>query len=141
MFVMHLIPNDDSKMTEEKQCARCGRVLNKLYNKELCPVCMEIELFHDVKEYIRENNVREGDVAEHFHIPLRKVHNWIKEGRIQYKEEKTEKIADLTCKVCGKPISFGMVCAECHSKQNLQVVTTWEKKDDDKMRFLGQGKD
>jgi len=101
---------------------------------------MEIELFHEVKEFIRENDVCEQDVAEHFHIPYRKVHEWVKEGRIQYKEEKQEKIADLKCKICGKPIAFGVTCAECHSLQQLQVVTTWRKSDDDKMRFLGQDK-
>lgn len=137
---MHLVHDDNSGIPDTKQCAKCGRDLGKLYKEELCPACMEIELFHEVKEYIRENDVRENDVAEHFHIPLRKVHGWIKEGRIQYKEEKREKIVNNNCKVCGKPITFGMICAECHSKQQMQVVTTWQKSDDDKMRFLGQDK-
>lgn len=138
---MHLIPKEESNKPGMKHCLKCGKDLHEIYKADLCPLCLEIELFSKVKDYIRENvDVREQDVADHFDIPIRKVRDWIKEGRIQYKEEKTEKITQLKCKICGKPITFGITCAECHSLQQLQVVASWQKTDDEKMRFLGQDK-
>ena len=59
-----------------KYCEQCGRVLNTLYKEDICPECQEINLFAEVKEYIRSNDVREADVAEHFNIPIRKVRDW-----------------------------------------------------------------
>ena len=136
---MRLVSKDEEKKQGVKQCIKCGRDMHIVYKEDLCPICKEIELFSQVKEFIRENvDVREQDVADKFSIPLRKVREWIREGRIQYKEEKTEKIANLKCKICGKPISFGATCAECHSLQQLQVVATWRKTEEEKMHFLGQ---
>lgn len=125
-----------------KQCVRCGRDMHEIYPKDICPVCEEIELFHHVKEFIRENvDVREQDVADKFNIPIGKVRGWIREGRIQYKEDKSEKIVDLKCKICGKPIAFGVTCAECHSLQQLQVVAGMNKMEDGRMHFLGKEKE
>ena len=56
-----------------------------------------MNLFAEVKDYIRENDVKEIDVAEHFGIPVSKVRRWIKEGRIQYKEG--ENITPIHCQI------------------------------------------
>ena len=37
-----------------------------------------------MKDYIRENNVNEFQVAEHFGIPLSIVKRWMRELRIEY---------------------------------------------------------
>ena len=68
------------------QCKSCKRPLPKDYAQDLCTRCQEIQLFHDVKDYIRSNDVNEYEVADHFNIPLRQVKEWIREGRIEYKE-------------------------------------------------------
>ena len=52
-----------------KYCEECKRPLPLTYKENLCPSCIEQKLFREVKEYIRENDVNEYDVAQHFHIP------------------------------------------------------------------------
>ena len=133
---MTIIHKNDQLDTETKYCPQCGTQLNEMYPHELCPNCMEQNLFTEVKEYIRENEVREQDVAEHFNIPVRKVRSWIKEGRIQYKGDDKDTISGLHCRFCGKPISFGVACSECHSLQNLQVVAAAQKNGEEAMRFI-----
>lgn len=135
---MHLIHKDIPTNSETKQCSRCGRDLHQMYQQELCPDCQEVELFHQVKEYIRENDVHEQDVAEHFNISIKKVRGWIREGRIQYKGDSTETISNVKCKICGKPIAFGLTCSECHSLQQLQVVASMRKTKEEKMHFIGK---
>ena len=94
----------------------------------------------EVKEYIRNNEVNEQDVASHFEIPIAKVRSWIKEGRIQYKNDPKENITSLYCRVCGKKIAFGVVCPECHSLENLKGVAANQVKKGElgAMRFLGK---
>ena len=104
---MTLDRKDFKKKLDENvhECAQCGRILNKVYKDDLCPECKDLNLFAEVKDYIRENDVKEIDVAEHFGIPVSKVRRWIKEGRIQYKEG--ENITPIHCQICGKTIDFG----------------------------------
>lgn len=133
---MHLLHRNRSEETV-KTCPQCGTQLHEMYPHELCPICIEQNLFNEVKEYIRENDVREQDVAEHFNIPVRKVRGWIREGRIQYKGDDKDTISGINCRICGKPIAFGVTCPECHNLHNLQIVAA-QKKEDAAMRFLSK---
>ena len=123
-----------------KVCKQCGRYLNKLYNEDICPECKDMNLFSEVKDYIRSNDVRESDVAEHFGIPIRKVRDWIREGRIQYKTEDGKgSIYGVHCQICGKSIDFGNMCSECRKRHNLQVVGKRGQGDQKgSMYFLGK---
>ena len=123
----------------QKTCSQCGRYLSDTYTEELCPACIEMNLFSAVKDYIRENDVRESDVAEHFDIPIGKVRGWIREGRIQYRGENGKTLSGVHCQICGKSIEFGTLCAECHKVQGLQVVAKQYEQDKSAMRFIGQG--
>lgn len=133
-----MLVKDIQKRAEQKTCSQCGRYLNDMYTKELCPVCIEMNLFSEVKEYIRENEVKEIDVAEHFGISVSKVKAWIREGRIQYKGEGGKAISGVHCQICGKPIEFGTFCSECHHMQGLQVVAKRYKEEKSVMHFLGK---
>mgnify|MGYP000842664141 FL=1 len=68
-----------------KVCENCKRPLPYDYKENLCPRCLDLALFREVKEFIRTHDVNEYEVAEHFKIPLRQVKSWIKDGRIEYK--------------------------------------------------------
>lgn len=119
-----------------KYCEECKKPLPLTYKEVLCPTCMEQKLFHEVKEYIRENDVTEYDVAEHFHIPHHKVKQWIREGRIEYKDEHLNMIS-LHCAKCGASISFGTLCPKCMRQHDASGHATGQTKaDNSKMRFL-----
>ena len=89
-----------------KYCEECKRPLPLTYKENLCPSCIEQKLFREVKEYIRENDVNEYDVAQHFHIPHMQVKKWIREGRIEYKDDhalhqmrRTDRFRDFMCQM------------------------------------------
>ncbi len=128
----------DKNYHNQKTCVQCGRYLDDRYPGEICPTCEEMNLFSKVKEYIRENDVRETDVAEKFDIPVSKVRGWIREGRIQYKGAGANAISGVHCQICGKAIDFGTHCPECHRAQGLQVVAQRYKEEKSMMRFLGK---
>ena len=58
-------------------CVNCGRRLLRDIEGNLCPRCAEQELFCEVRDYIRANDVKDYEVAEHFNLPLSKVKEWI----------------------------------------------------------------
>ena len=100
-------------------------------------------MFIEVKDYIRANDVKENDVAEHFGIPVSKVRRWIKEGRIQYKGENSKTVSGVHCQICGKSMEFGTLCAECRKLQNLQVVAKLcggDRSGNEAMRYVGSDK-
>ncbi len=101
-----------------KRCTSCNCDLPEGYEGEICPRCKETELFEQVKEYIRSNDVTEWDVAEKFGIPRRKVRNWISQGRIEYKDDGTQHFGKIyeRCSVCGNPVLFGAECSNCAKK-------------------------
>lgn len=132
--------NRADKEAEMRECKQCGRYLNNLYKEELCPACIEMNLFAEVKEYIRSNVVKESDVAEHFGIPISKVRSWIKDGRIQYKMEDGKTTSSVYCQICGKTIEFGTICSDCRKSAGLQVITRQNvpQETDSSMRFIGK---
>ncbi len=104
----------------------------------MCPVCINQALFEDVKDFIRNNDVNELDVAEHFNIPQTTIKAWIKEGRIEYKDENlNKKLVNVFCQNCGKPIQFGTLCTDCARKAGVSVTAIGNIKGDaSKMRYL-----
>ncbi|MCI8634058.1 MAG: hypothetical protein HFJ05_00420 [Eubacterium sp.] len=120
-----------------KVCKECHRDLKPDYTEEICPACKERLLFSRVKDYIRENDVNEFQVAQHFEIPLFKVKGWIREGRIQYKELQTPTVESLHCKECGEPISFGSLCSKCLRKSNISGNALFTSpEEEERFRFL-----
>lgn len=122
-----------------KYCENCRRPLSLTYENNLCPGCIEQQLFHKVKEFIRENDVTEYDVALHFDIPLSRVKRWIREGRIEYKDKRLNTIT-LQCIDCGAPITFGSLCSKCLRKKNTSGYSAAFTADSSRMRFLDDAK-
>lgn len=138
-----MFQSDRFQQTENcNLCSFCGRRLPKHYEGEFCPACADVKLFHDVKDYIRANDVNEYQVAEFFHIPLSKVKGWIREGRIEYRiqENAIGNISSMHCQHCGAPINFGTLCTQCMKLLNKNMHGYGQQKlkqsDDDRMRFL-----
>jgi RecJ-like exonuclease len=128
------------EFNEGKYCKQCSRTLPDVYVGDLCPTCQEAALFSEVKDYIRNNDVKDIDVAEHFDIPVNQVRKWIREGRIQYRSKTGETISSVHCQICGKSIDFGTLCPECHRMQGLKIVAQRQAEQKSLMRFLDNEK-
>lgn len=123
-------------------CKVCKKLLPKDYELDMCPQCIEQELFKEVREYIRQNDVTESDVAEHFSLPPRRVKSWIREGRIEYREEEGRQAIGSHCSRCGDIISGGSFCPKCmsilrHKKDKIGFAVN-EQDRDLKMHYLDQ---
>ena len=128
-----------------KYCEFCGSPMPMSTKEPYCDRCRELALFHEVREYIRENDVTEFQVAAHFGIPLRKVKGWIQEGRIEYKETSVGKRAlnnNFKCEICGAPVTFGTLCTKCLKQMNKEHIHGYDMSkpspEDDRMFFLDQ---
>lgn len=117
MYQKHLFDNFS-------YCKSCKRPLPLAYKDEYCPMCKEQNLFNKVREYIRSDDVNEYQVAAKFDIPVSKVKDWIREGRIEYKKSPVRQIT-MHCQACGAPLSFGTLCQKClkHIHQTGTVIT------------------
>lgn len=138
-----LFDTHDSK--KHNFCEYCGTPLSKNSEDTVCEVCRDRLLFQEVRDFIRENDVNEFQVANQFNIPLRTVKNWIKEGRIEYKEMPNGEraiISRIGCERCGAPITFGVLCPKCLRllNKNVHGYTPQAKNDDDRMFFLNDSK-
>ena len=74
----------ESSTYEKNSCKRCGKFLPKKWEGDYCETCKEDMLFDEVRDFIRDHNVTEREVAEYFGISRAKVKEWIQEGRVQY---------------------------------------------------------
>lgn len=119
---------ENTQNNEEKIfnfCRICHITLPENIEDNICPMCQEQELFVAVKDFIREYDVNENDVSQHFDIPIARVRNWIKEGRITYKEMRgirgQEKAhAVKVCRECGMQLpssSKDNICKTCKDIQ------------------------
>ena len=80
-------------------------------------------------------------MAEYFDIPVRMVKQWIKEGRIEYKEKDKAGIMSNYCSRCGQPVSFGTLCPQClrllnGEKARMIGFSKPEEGEEGEMRFL-----
>ncbi len=79
--------------SDVKVCQGCGRMLPNDSEEEYCGVCKEQNLFKEVREFIRDNDVTERDVCREFGLSKWKVREWIKNGRIEYVEDNGHQFA------------------------------------------------
>lgn len=126
-----------------KYCKGCGRMLSPNYPEDYCGACQETQLFDKVRDFVRTYDVNEYDVAEHFGISVRMVKQWIKEGRIEYKEQGKKSIGGSYCSHCGAKVSFGTLCTKCLKLLNgekMQGFSMAPKEDVGRMRFIDKEK-
>lgn len=94
-------------------CKWCGRPIPVELGVDMCAGCQEDQVFREIRDYVRENDVNEYELAEIFDIPMRQVKQWIREGRLEYKVQE-KKMGHLYCQRCGREISFGKFCEDCN---------------------------
>ena len=81
--------------TEVKYCKMCRKALPPLSDREYCYACEELLLFDKVREFVRNNDVNEYQVAEYFDIPVRMVKQWIKGEELNIKK----RIKQVLCRI------------------------------------------
>ncbi|MCR4695175.1 MAG: hypothetical protein K5773_07650 [Pseudobutyrivibrio sp.] len=70
-----------------KTCKTCGRRIPLSMSGDLCRDCLKRELFPKVKDFINENpDVNEMVVSAQFGLDRSIVHEWIREGRLEYRK-------------------------------------------------------
>lgn len=120
-----------------RYCEICRRPLPQSFEGTVCPLCKEHALFMQVKDFIRENDVTEYEVAEKFNLPLSRIKQWIREGRIEYKDKDLNGHISYNCQRCGAPISFGTLCSKClRYSNNMGRATVTSGGAPMRMRFL-----
>ncbi len=118
-------------------CQLCQKPLPLNYEDELCPSCKDHVLFNQVKDFIRACDVNEYEVARHFDIPVQRVRDWIRQGRIQYKDIDVQQVTTLHCQLCGNPVAFGSLCPKCLKLQTFTGgVVKKRKTEEGDMRHL-----
>ena len=126
-----------------KYCKGWGRAMSPNVINVYCEACEETQLFDKVRDFFRSYEVNEYDVAEHFGISVRIVKQWIKEGRIEYKERGTRSIGGSYCSHCGTKVSFGTLCSKCLKLLNgegIQGFSAAPKEEEGRMRFMDKDK-
>lgn len=95
-----------------RNCRYCGNIY--IYdNFNICPRCREKEEedFQKVKKYIEENpSANISEVSEETEVSARKIIDFLKEGRLEIKDEHN---SILSCERCGKSIKTGRFCNKC----------------------------
>ena len=126
-----------------RKCTSCGRYLPNDFKGDICGVCQEVELFAKVKDYIRNNNVNEYQLASHFNISIKLVKRWIAEGRIEYYiDANADNKYLVMCIDCGVPLSKenkGLLCPRCEMKRNAMRGYSSAEAGQGKMRFNIKG--
>ncbi|MBE5917720.1 MAG: hypothetical protein E7273_12880 [Pseudobutyrivibrio ruminis] len=70
-----------------RRCSICGRRIPISSAYDECKECMKNELFPKVKDFIQNNyDVNEMMVAEVFGIDTSLIHEWVREGHLEYKK-------------------------------------------------------
>lgn len=132
-------------MEKEKEghvntCKSCGKILPSAYDREYCPNCEELHLFDAARDYVRSYDVNEYDVAEHFNIPVRVVKQWIRDGRMEYKENGEKNANTIYCSRCGAKVNFGTLCPKCLKLLNgdgqVKGFGIAQKQEEIKMHFI-----
>ncbi|MGB8453945.1 MAG: hypothetical protein WCD89_16665 [Anaerocolumna sp.] len=142
--------NEDGKLGETKMCVRCKRMFTYLgYGHFYCPMCRKAdeEDFAKVKNYIFENGTAPAlEVSEVTGISLERIHQYLREGRLEIPENSP---IFIKCEMCSVDIRSGRLCPDCASKLNHAMREKMNFDDEQigsvpknllvgKMRFLGR---
>ncbi|MGM7702921.1 TIGR03826 family flagellar region protein [Pseudalkalibacillus sp. Hm43] len=111
-------------MAELANCAQCGRLFAKVV-RSVCDVCYQEEekMFETVYKFIRKKANREAsiiEVSQATGVPEKTIIRFVREGRLR-----ASQFPNLTfpCDSCGKQISTGRTCDDCHNQLKKELET------------------
>lgn len=96
-----------------KNCARCGKIFNYITGAPLCFICKEQDEkdYKKVKEFLyKYPGATMPEVSEAVDVSVSKIKRFLKEGRLEVKENSN---LFLQCERCAVPIKSGQYCDKC----------------------------
>ena len=99
-------------------CTRCDRVFKKLYDRKICPDCIqaEEEAYRLVVDFLDAHpGSALGAIAEGAGVDEAQILRFIREGRLTLLD-KLGAGAAVTCRRCAIEIPSGQYCASCFSE-------------------------
>lgn len=96
-----------------KNCARCGKMFSYMTGAPLCLSCknQDEEEYKKVKEFLYDNpGATMPEVSEAVDVTVSKIKRFLKEGRLEIKENAN---FFLECERCSVPIKSGQYCENC----------------------------
>lgn len=109
-----------------RNCTRCGKVFLPVLGRRYCPECAEAEIaeFESVKEHLRKHpGASVLQVSEATGVPVKKIREYVKEGRLVSASEDW----NISCDRCGKPIARGRFCDDCAARLEMGFRSTGGK--------------
>lgn len=98
-----------------QECEFCGLPFHSV-GSNLCGVCAQRidEGFLQVRKYIYKqgNSANFASVVENTGVDEKIVRYLIRQGRV----EVSDTVGGVRCRVCGKPVENGALCADCLRK-------------------------
>ncbi|MBU5436681.1 MerR family transcriptional regulator [Tissierella sp. MSJ-40] len=123
-----------------RNCNRCG----KIYNYDGFRLCIQCRRndegdFQKVKEYLYENpGANVAEVSEQTEVSTRKIIEFLKEGRLEIKDENN---ILLECEKCGTPIKTGRFCDKCTISLQKELRQAVARTKDPKDLGVGRAKE
>ncbi len=96
-------------------CTRCDRVFKKLFDRKICPDCIqaEEEAYRLVVDFLDQNpGSNLGQIAEGAGVEEAQILRFIREGRLTLLDKLGEG-ARVACRRCDTPIASGQYCGAC----------------------------
>ena len=70
---------------QKRVCKTCGKRIPMSNTRDICNDCLKVKIFPQIRDFVRENDVSAFELAEMFDIDLEIVEDWLREGRLEYK--------------------------------------------------------
>ena len=99
-------------------CTRCERVFRKLFDRKICPDCIqaEEEAYRLVVDFLEDHpGSALGQIAAGAGVEEAQILRFVREGRLTLLDKLGDG-AQVACKRCEAPITSGQYCPRCFSE-------------------------
>lgn len=135
----------DAFLSEDKYhiprvCKRChGVLVYRGVGEYRCEDCGEIDYddYGKVRNYIEEHRgATAAQIEASIGVSQRIIRQMLKDGRI---EVTADSRTFLKCEICGNPIRFGRLCAECETNVHRRLEEQQREQNRSQIQGFGMG--
>ncbi|MCL2618022.1 MAG: hypothetical protein FWD98_03095 [Defluviitaleaceae bacterium] len=120
-----------------KNCPSCGRMFVPTSSSKVCDPCKHSDEagFNSIKEFIEEYpNSTMGEVSNATGVSIKKILNYVREGRLVATETM---MTEIGCKSCGQPVKTGNFCEDCALKMNKDIQGLYREDEKPEVKMTG----